>query len=131
MLLFRERTYSVKKRPRTRDGANMTPEDPRREDRVVAFKMVVEDEQPADYYALCSLLTALLAVMFKMQSYCWLTLLFVLASFANTMHSSMDIKAMTANAALVVLVFISTSMHKSADSLIFPSVSRYLRSLWA
>eukprot|EP00171_Calliarthron_tuberculosum_P016003 IDg16003t1 len=99
-----------------------TAEDPRREDRVVDFKMLPEEELPVDYYALCSLLTALLAVMFKVHSYCWLTLLFVLASFANTMHSSMDVKAMTANAALVVLVFLTTNMTKGSESLLFPAV---------
>ncbi len=103
--------------------------DPRRADRKIPFELKpgsLEDLAP-DYYALGSLLFALMAVLLKIEMYSWMTLLFVLASFANTVQSNMDTRAMSASVALVVLVFMATHIKTGSQPLIFPQLANWLR----
>lgn len=102
--------------------------DPRREDRETKFVLhpTAIDDQPVDLYSLGALLFALFAVVLKIEMYSWMTLLFVLASFANSKYSTMDTRAMGASFALVALVFMATHS-KGAQPLLFPQLKRWLR----
>jgi len=97
--------------------------DPRRPDRVVDFEMVAS-QVDTDAYALLALLSGLFAVCLKVQLFSWVTLLFVLASFANTKHSQADVKGMTALFTLCILVFVATTSNKP---LLFPFLVKQLR----
>lgn len=94
--------------------------DPRRPDRVTEFRFKAE-EIDFDPYALLGLATGLLGVFFQAKLFGWFTLLFVLASFANTKHSQADYKGIAAQAALVLLVLFAVHSNKP---LVFPWLAR-------
>lgn len=102
--------------------------DPRREDRETKFVLqpMSIDDQDVDFYSLGALLFALMGVLLKIEMYSWMTLLFVLASFANSRYSTMDTRAMGASVALVALVFMATHV-TGAQPLVFPQLSNWLR----
>lgn len=70
--------------------------------------------------ALLSLLFALVAVLFGVRIYSWLTLLFTMASFANQRFSQMESQNALASIMLVCLTFVATHFKAMGQPLITP-----------
>jgi len=65
------------------------------------------EDLPIDVYSLLSLFFGSLVFVIHVRMYAWLSLLFFMASVANTKPSETDPKQLLASAMLVIMVFFS------------------------
>ncbi|KAA8498157.1 Protein Asterix [Porphyridium purpureum] len=75
--------------------------------RVVPFKHVVKpaEDAPVDAFMLLSMVCGVFVLVFKIRMYCWFTLLFFMASVANSKASEVDSKQLISSFFLVLMTF--------------------------